>query len=74
MRDTLRAARFLGIVFPADFMILLSALRTASAAAALSPPDIAFNAFFTKVLTADLRAVLTVFFFFVTKMRFFADL
>ena len=55
-------------------MILLSAARAAAIAAALSPDSIAFNAFFVSVLTALLRAVLTAFFFAVTKILFLHDL
>ena len=73
-RETLRDARFFGIVLPAAFIILLSALRTAFVAAALSPDAIAANAFLFSVLTALRRAVLTAFFFAVTKTRFLDDL
>jgi hypothetical protein len=73
-RDTLREARFFGITLPAAFIILLSALRTAATAAALSPDAIAFTAFLFSVLTALRRAVLTAFFFAVTKILFLDDL
>jgi len=73
-RDTLRAARFFGMILPAAFMIFDSAVRVAAVAATLSPESMALTAFFTKVLTALLRAVFTRFFFAVTRMRFFADL
>lgn len=55
-------------------MILLSALRVAATAAALSPDSIAFNAFLVSVLTALRRAVLTAFFLAVTKILFSDDL
>ncbi len=74
MRETLRAARFAGIVLPTDFMIFDSAARAAVIAAALSPDSIAFVAFFTAVLTADLRAVFTAFFLAVTRILFLDDL
>jgi hypothetical protein len=73
-RDTLRAARFLGMVLPAAFMILLSAARDAAIAAALSPDSIAMIAFFAAVLTEDLRDVLTAFFFAFTSILFLDDL
>lgn len=73
-RETLREARFFGIVLPAAFIILLSALRTAATAAALSPDAMAFNAFLFSVLTALRRAVFTAFFFAVTKILFLDDL
>lgn len=73
-REILRAARCFGIILPADFIILLSALRAAVAAAALSPDAIAVNAFFVAVLTALRRAVFTAFFFSVTKILFSDDL
>ena len=73
-RETLRDARFFGIVFPAAFIILLSALRTAATAAALSPDTMALMAFLFSVLTALRRAVFTAFFFAVTKILFFDDL
>mgnify|MGYP003295191299 CR=1 FL=1 len=47
--EILRAARFFGMILPADFMILLSALRAADTAAALSPDSIATNAFLVAV-------------------------
>ena len=72
--ETLREARFFGIVLPAAFIILLSALRTAATAAALSPDAIAFNAFLFSVFTALRRAVLTAFFLSVTKILFLDDL
>ena len=73
-RETLRDARFFGIVLPAAFIILLSALRTAATAAALSPDAIALMAFLFSVLTALRRAVFTAFFFAVTKILFLDDL
>ncbi len=73
-RETLRDARFFGIVLPAAFIILLSALRTAATAAALSPDAIALMAFLFSVFTALRRAVLTAFFFAVTKILFLDDL
>lgn len=73
-RDTLRAARFFGMILPTAFMILLSALRTAVIAAALSPDSIATNAFLVAVLTALRRDVLIAFFFAVTKILFSDDL
>lgn len=73
-RETLRDARFFGIVLPAAFIILLSALRTAATAAALSPDAIALTAFLFSVLTALRRAVFTAFFFAVTKILFLDDL
>ena len=73
-RETLRAARFFGITLPAAFIILLSALRTAATAAALSPDAIALMAFLFSVLIALRRAVLTAFFFSVTKILFLDDL
>jgi hypothetical protein len=73
-RETLRAARFLGITLPAAFIILLSALRTAATAAALSPEAIALMAFLFSVLTALRRAVFTAFFLAVTKILFLDDL
>lgn len=73
-RETLREARFFGIVLPAAFIILLSALRTATTAAALSPDAMAFIAFLFSVLTALRRAVFTAFFFAVTKILFLDDL
>jgi hypothetical protein len=74
MRDTLRAARFFGIVLPAAFMIFDSAERVAATAAALSPDSIALMAFFVSVLTEERRAVLITFFFAFTKILFLADL
>ena len=73
-RETLREARFFGIVLPAAFIILLSALRTAAIAAALSPEAMALIAFLFSVLTALRRAVFTAFFFAVTKILFLDDL
>lgn len=73
-RETLREARFFGIVLPAAFIILLSALRTATTAAALSPDAMAFIAFLFSVLTALRRAVFTAFFFAVTNTLFLDDL
>lgn len=73
-RETLRAARLFGITLPAAFIILLSALRTAVVATALSPVAIADNAFLVSVFTALRRAVLIAFFLIVTKILFFADL
>lgn len=73
-REILRAARFFGMILPADFIILLSALRVAVMAAALSPDAIAVNAFFVAVLTELRRDVLTAFFFAVTKILFSDDL
>lgn len=73
-RDILRAARFFGMILPADFIILLSALRTAVVAATLSPVAIAASAFFVAVLTALRRDVFTAFFFAVTKILFLDDL
>ena len=73
-RETLREARFFGIVLPAAFIILLSALRTAATAAALSPDAMALIAFLFSVLTALRRAVFTAFFFAVTKILFLDDL
>lgn len=73
-RETLREARFFGIVLPAAFIILLSALRTAATAAALSPDAMARIAFLFSVLTALRRAVFTAFFFAVTKTLFLDDL
>ena len=73
-REILRAARFFGMILPADFMILLSALRAAVVAAALSPDSIATNAFLVAVLTALRRAVLIAFFLAVTKILFSDDL
>jgi hypothetical protein len=72
--DTLREARFLGMILHAAFINLLSALRVAATAATLSPDSIALTAFLTAVLTLLLRAVFTAFFFAVTKILFFADL
>ena len=73
-RETLRAARFLGITLPAAFIILLSALRTAATAATLSPDAIALIAFLFSVFTALRRAVFTAFFFAVTNTLFLDDL
>ena len=73
-REILRDARFLGMTLPADFINLLSASRVATTAAALSPDSIALTDFLTAVLTALRRAVLTVFFFSVTKILFLDDL
>ena len=73
-RETLREARFFGMVLPAAFIILDSAVRVAVTAAALSPESIALTAFFIWVLTADLRDVFIRFFFAVTRMRFLDDL
>lgn len=73
-REILRAARFFGITLPADFIILLSALRAAAVAAALSPDSIATKAFLVAVLTALRRAVFTAFFLAVTKILFSDDL
>lgn len=73
-REILRAARFFGMILPADFMILLSALRIAVVAAALSPDSIATNAFLVAVFTALRRAVLIAFFLAVTKILFSDDL
>lgn len=73
-RETLRDARFFGIVLPAAFIILLSALRTAVTAAALSPDAMARMAFLVSVLTALRRAVFTAFFFAVTNTLFLDDL
>ena len=73
-RATLREAVFFGIVLPAAFIILLSALRAAAIAAALSPDSIALSAFFVAVLTALRRAVLIAFFFAVTKILLSHDL
>ena len=73
-REILRAARFFGITLPADFINLLSAARVALTAAALSPDSIALTDFLTAVLTALRRAVLTAFFFSVTKILFLQDL
>jgi hypothetical protein len=73
-RATLREAVFFGIVLPAAFIILLSALRTSAIATVLSPDSIAFNAFLVAVFTALLRAVLIAFFFSVTKILFLQDL
>ena len=73
-RETLRAARYFGITLPAAFIILLSALRTAVVAAALSPVAIAANAFLVSVFTALRRAVLIAFFLIVTKILFLDDL
>lgn len=73
-RETLRAARFFGITLPAAFIILLSALRTAATAAALSPDAIALMAFLFSVFTALRRAVFIAFFFAVTKTLFLDDL
>ena len=66
-REILRAARFFG-------MILLSALRAAVVAAALSPDSIATNAFLVAVLTMLRRDVLIAFFLAVTKILFSDDL
>ena len=73
-REILRAARFFGITLPADFMILLSALRAAVVAAALSPDSMATNAFLVAVFTALRRAVLIAFFLAETKTLFSDDL
>lgn len=73
-REILRDARFLGIILPADFIILLSALRTAVVALALSPDAIADNAFFVAVFTTLRRDVLIAFFFAVTKILLSDDL
>ena len=73
-RETLRDARFFGITLPAAFIILLSAERTAFTAASLSPDAIALTAFLFSVFMALRRAVLTAFFFAVTKILFFDDL
>ena len=73
-RETLREARFFGIVLPAAFIIVLSALRTAFTAASLSPDAIAFMAFLFSVFTALRRAVLTAFLLAVTKILFLDDL
>lgn len=73
-RDILRAARFLGIILPADFIILLSAARVALIAVALSPDAIADKTFLVAVLTALRRDVFIAFFFAVTKILFFDDL
>ena len=73
-REILRAARFFGIILPADFIILLSALRAAVVAAALSPDATAANAFLVAVLTALRRAVLIAFFLADTKILFSDDL
>ena len=73
-REILRAARFFGMILPADFMIVLSALRAAAVAAALSPVAIAFNAFLVAVFTVLRRAVLIAFFLAVTKILFSDDL
>ena len=73
-REILRAARFFGMILPADFMILLSALRAAVVAAALSPDSIATNAFLVAVLTMLRRDVLIAFFLAVTKILFSDDL
>ena len=73
-REILRAARFFGMILPADFMILLSALRIAVVAAALSPDSIATNAFLVAVLIALRRAVLIAFVLAVTKILFSDDL
>lgn len=73
-RETLREAAFFGIVLPAAFIILLSAARVATTAAALSPDSIALIAFLVAVFTALLRAVLIVFFFSVTRILFLHDL
>ncbi len=73
-REILRAARFFGMILPADFMIVLSALRAATVAAALSPVAIAFNAFLVAVFTVLRRAVLIAFFLAVTKILFSDDL
>ena len=72
--EILRAARFFGMILPADFMILLSALRAAVVAAALSPDSIATNAFLVAVLTTLRRDVLIAFFLAVTKILFSDDL
>ena len=73
-REILRAARFFGITLPADFMILLSALRIAAVAAALSPDSTATNTFFAAVFTTLRRELFTAFFFSVTKILFLDDL
>lgn len=73
-REILRAARFFGITLPAAFMILLSALRVAATAAALSPDSIACNAFLEAVFTTLRRDVLIAFFLAVTKILFSDDL
>ena len=73
-REILRAARFLGMILPADFIILLSALRAAVVAATLSPDSIATNAFLVAVLTTLRRDVLIAFFLAVTKILFSDDL
>jgi len=74
MRETLRLARFFGITLPAPFMIFDSATLMSVVACSLLPPVIAVKAFLINVFIADLRAVLTLFFFALTLMRFFADL
>ena len=73
-REILRAARFFGMILPADFIILLSALRAAVVAAALSPDAMAFNAFLVAVLTTLRREVLIAFFLAETKILFSDDL
>ena len=73
-REILRAARFFGMILPADFIILLSALRAAVVAAALSPDAIAVNAFLVAVLTTLRREVLIAFFLAETKILFSDDL
>ena len=73
-REILRDARFFGITFPADFISLLSAVRVAATAAALSPDSMALTAFLVAVLTTLRRAVFTAFFFSVTKILFLDDL
>ena len=69
---TLRLARFFGITLL--FIILLSALRTAVVATALSPDATAFTAFLISVRIAFLRTIFTLRFFSVVRIRFFADL
>ena len=73
-REILRAARFLGITLPADFIILLSAARAAFVAATLSPDSTATKTFFVAVFTALRRELLTEFFFSVTRILFLDDL
>ena len=73
-REILRAARFFGMILPADFMIFDSALRAAVVATALSPDAIAVNAFFVAVFTTLRRDVLIAFFLAVTKILFSDDL
>jgi hypothetical protein len=73
-RETILDARFFGMVLHADFIIFDSATRNAGVITALSPESIALTAFLVYVLTWERRAVLTAFFFSVTKMRFLDDL